>query len=196
MHLMSGKSRGRFGAMLLQRPQTFSPCRVHPRRTGQTRENTGREQESAGSHHRDPAIRRLPNWPRLHQIDKQRSVPMAGGAPCSVRVRETDGGLGLFEYVMAPGTSGPGPHSHHGLEEIFHIIEGQVELLLGGGRLRASAGTSGRIPTGTVHGFSNPGPGRSVLLVAFYSTEAPEAYVKDDDRAAGKGERSFPEEAV
>ena len=196
MHLMSGKSRDPVGAMLLERPQTLSPCRVRPRRTDRTEKDTGREREPAGSPHPDPAIRRLPNWPRLHQIDKQRSVPMAGKSPCSVRVRETDGGLGLFEYVMAPGTSGPGPHSHHGLEEIFHIIEGQVELLLGGGRLRASAGTSGRIPTGTVHGFSNPGPGRSVLLVAFYSTEAPEAYVKDDDRAAGKGERSFSEEAV
>jgi quercetin dioxygenase-like cupin family protein len=196
MHLMSEKSRDRVGVMLLEHPQTLSPCRVHPRRTGRTGKNTGREREPAGSPHPDPAIRRLPNWPRLRQLDEERSVPMVGGAPCTVKVRETDGGLGLFEYVMAPGTSGPGPHSHRGLEEIFHVIEGQVELLLGGGRLRASAGTSGRIPTGTVHGFSNPGPGRSVLLVAFYSAEAHEAYIKDDHRAAGREERSFPEEAV
>jgi mannose-6-phosphate isomerase-like protein (cupin superfamily) len=110
--------------------------------------------------------------------------------------RETPGSLGLFEYVMAPGTSGPGPHIHRGLEEIFYIVEGQVEFLLGGGRLRALAGTIGRIPTGTVHGFSNPGPDRCVLLVAFYPAEAPDAHSTREVGATGSGDQSFPEKVI
>ena len=198
MYLRTGKSRGRFGAMLLERPQRLSPCRVDPRKTGRTRDNTGRKQELTVSPHPDPAVRRLPESPEVGQLDEDGLVPMAGGAPCTVRAldRETHGSLGVFEHVMAPGTSGPGPHIHRGLEEIFYIVEGQVELLLGGGRLRALTGTIGRVPTGTVHGFSNPGPGRSVLLVAFYPAEAPEAYSKGDDGATGSGEQSFPEEAI
>ena len=198
MHLRIGKSHGHFGAMLLERPQSLSPCRVDPRRTGRTRQKTGRERELTASPHPYPAVRRLPESPGVGQLDEDGPVPMAGGAPCTVRVldRETHGSLGVFEHVMAPGTSGPGPHIHRGLEEIFYIVEGQVELLLGGGRLRALAGTIGRVPTGTVHGFSNPGPGRSVLLVAFYPAEAPEAYSKGDDEAAGSGDQSFPEKAI
>ncbi|OMQ14094.1 hypothetical protein A7K94_0219075 [Modestobacter sp. VKM Ac-2676] len=36
---------------------------------------------------------------------------------------QTRGDFGLFEVVMPPGGSGPGPHLHRTVSEAFHVLD-------------------------------------------------------------------------
>jgi quercetin dioxygenase-like cupin family protein len=106
-----------------------------------------------------------------------RIVPPDGGreirvGPNSLRVKaaaETGHMLaGMFESVMPPGGGFPFAHVHDEYEEIFHVLEGEIEYRLGDTWAWATAGTTVCVPRGTVHAFRNtsPRPARHLVVHA------------------------------
>jgi quercetin dioxygenase-like cupin family protein len=64
--------------------------------------------------------------------------------------------LGLLESELPPGAGFPG-HVHEEYEEIFYVLEGEIEYLIGDEWASADKGSTVFVPAGTVHGFRNPG---------------------------------------
>ena len=66
--------------------------------------------------------------------------------------RET---LGVAEFEVPPHAPTPPPHIHHAHEEVFYVLEGELEFLAGARTVRAGAGTFVMVPIGALHTFSN-----------------------------------------
>ena len=63
--------------------------------------------------------------------------------------------IGLLESELPPGGGFRVPHWHEDLDEVFYVLEGEIEYLLEGEWRRAPAGTTVFIPAGTIHAFRN-----------------------------------------
>jgi uncharacterized cupin superfamily protein len=70
------------------------------------------------------------------------------GPPLSAQV-------GLVESELPPGGGFRVPHWHEDLDEVFYVLEGEIEYLLDGEWRRAPAGTTVFIPAGAIHAFRN-----------------------------------------
>jgi quercetin dioxygenase-like cupin family protein len=72
----------------------------------------------------------------------------------------------IREWNLAPypGDQAP-PHVHHGSDEAFYVLGGELEVLEGGERRVLAAGELAFIPAGTVHTFANRGPDHARILV-------------------------------
>ena len=64
--------------------------------------------------------------------------------------------LGIAEFAVPAHAPTPPPHIHHAHEEVFYVLEGELEFLAGTETVRASAGTFVMVPIGARHTFSNP----------------------------------------
>ena len=73
----------------------------------------------------------------------------------------------LFEFSIAPGFN-TGAHYHTKIEELFYVLEGELDLRCGDRTVRAGPGTFVFVPPGTAHAFGNSGstPGRMLLITA------------------------------
>jgi quercetin dioxygenase-like cupin family protein len=71
----------------------------------------------------------------------------------------------IREWNLAPypGDQAP-PHVHHGSDEAFYVLDGQLEVLEGEERRVLAAGELALIPAGTIHTFANRGPGHTRIL--------------------------------
>ncbi len=68
----------------------------------------------------------------------------------------------LFEQLLPAGPAAP-PHLHEAADEVFYVLEGEIELLLGDRLQVARKGALAFIPRGTVHGFRVNGAGARML---------------------------------
>jgi quercetin dioxygenase-like cupin family protein len=66
---------------------------------------------------------------------------------------DTDGKYTLIDMHVPPG-GGPPPHRHD-FEEMFTVLEGEVELSFRGQQLVAKAGETVNVPANAPHGFRN-----------------------------------------
>lgn len=66
---------------------------------------------------------------------------------------DTDGKYTLIDMHVPPG-GGPPPHRHD-FEEMFSVLEGEVEITFRGERLTAKAGETINVPANAPHGFRN-----------------------------------------
>jgi quercetin dioxygenase-like cupin family protein len=71
----------------------------------------------------------------------------------------------LREWNLAPypGDQAP-PHIHHGSDEAFIVLGGELEVLIGDERRVLAAGESAVIPAGTVHTFATHGDAGSRII--------------------------------
>ncbi len=76
------------------------------------------------------------------------------------------GEVGVVEGELPPGGGFQIPHWHEDLDEVFYVLEGEVEFLLGGEWRAATAGTTVFVPAGTVHAFRNASlrPARQLVI--------------------------------
>jgi uncharacterized cupin superfamily protein len=74
--------------------------------------------------------------------------------------------IGLIESELPPGGGFSIPHWHEDLWEVFYVLEGEIEYLLGSQWRGATAGTTVFIPAGTVHAFRNASGRPARQLVA------------------------------
>ncbi len=66
---------------------------------------------------------------------------------------QTAGRYALIDMFIPPG-GGPPPHRHD-FEEMFHVLEGEVEVLFRGAKSTARTGATVNIPANAPHGFKN-----------------------------------------
>jgi quercetin dioxygenase-like cupin family protein len=85
---------------------------------------------------------------------KSPHISVAGGTyTILVTGKETGGRYSLIDMLVPPG-GGPPPHRHD-FEEMFTILDGEIELTFRGGAHRASAGLTVNIPANAPHSFKN-----------------------------------------
>jgi quercetin dioxygenase-like cupin family protein len=85
---------------------------------------------------------------------RARHVSVAGGTyTILVGGEETNGRYCLIEMLVPPN-GGPPPHRHD-FEEMFTILDGEIELTFRGAAQRASAGSTVNIPANAPHSFKN-----------------------------------------
>jgi uncharacterized cupin superfamily protein len=61
----------------------------------------------------------------------------------------------FVENVVPGHWSGRGPHFHRRHEELFYVVDGELQFLLDGEPVRAPVGTFVGVPPGVVHAFRN-----------------------------------------
>jgi quercetin dioxygenase-like cupin family protein len=79
--------------------------------------------------------------PDLHRVEK------ASGP-------DTNGRFALTEVTMAAGYASP-YHVHHRDDEALYVLDGEVEVVLGGEHHRCAAGAYVCMPRGVPHGYWN-----------------------------------------
>lgn len=90
-------------------------------------------------HPDDPMLR------HVHVVGDTYTILVAG--------KDTQGRYCLIDMAV-PHCGGPGPHRHD-FEEMFHILEGEVEFTFRGKQHKASAGQTINIPANAPHFFTN-----------------------------------------
>jgi len=80
--------------------------------------------------------------------------------------KDTGGVFALVEVIGLPG-SGPPPHIHHSVDEVYCLLEGELEVLDGERTFTAEAGAVFHIPRGTLHAWRNATaePARTLLFI-------------------------------
>jgi len=116
-----------------------------------------------------------------------RHISVAGGTyTILVSGEETGGRYSLIDMLIPPG-GGPPPHRHD-FEEMFTILEGEIELIFRGAAHRASAGSTVNIPAHALH--VHAGGAGGVLHGSRRSRRQPHrAAAKAQSRRAG---RAYP----
>jgi quercetin dioxygenase-like cupin family protein len=66
---------------------------------------------------------------------------------------DTGGRYALIDMAV-PHCGGPGPHRHD-FEEMFHLLEGEIEFTFRGEKRRVTAGMTVNIPANAPHFFTN-----------------------------------------
>jgi len=125
-------------------------------------------------------------------------VDIGTDARCTFKLtgEESGGHFGLFEWTMAPGAFGPRPHIHKEMEEMFYVIEGEVDLIIGDRTIRAGKGTFVRVPRRTAHGFSNPSQAQATMLIIFCPADHREKYFEGLAELTKGGRRPDPDALV
>ena len=110
---------------------------------------------------------------------------------------QTAGRYALIDMLI-PAGGGPPPHRHD-FEEMFHVLDGEIEVTLRGTTARAVAGETVNVPANAPHAFRNvtDGPVRLLCMVSpagleeFFAAFAPEV----DSRTAPAPQLSDEEQA-
>jgi quercetin dioxygenase-like cupin family protein len=83
-----------------------------------------------------------------------RHVSVAGGTYTILVSGAQTGGRYCLVDMLVPSGGGPPPHRHD-FEEMFTILDGEIELTFRGERHRASAGSTINVPANAPHSFQN-----------------------------------------
>ena len=90
---------------------------------------------------------------------------------------------GATEFLTGITEFDPGaslaPHFHNCQESVV-VLEGTALFEASGERCRMEQHDATLVPTGTVHRFQNPGPGRLRILFVYGSTEVTRTLVPED----------------
>lgn len=91
----------------------------------------------------------------------------AGGNDVTFRLGPDEGAnaLSMFESRVPPGGGTLLPHLHEEYEEVFYVLSGQVDFLLGDRWQIGAAGSIVHIPRQTPHAFVNRSGERAHLIV-------------------------------
>lgn len=77
---------------------------------------------------------------------------------------QTQGAYAVIDMLVPPG-GGPGPHSHANIQELFYVVDGELEFKTEAGKYTAKKGSFVNIPKGgEVHCFKNTSNGMAHLL--------------------------------
>lgn len=69
--------------------------------------------------------------------------------------KQTQGAYAVIDMLVPPG-GGPGPHAHAGFQELFYVVDGELEFKTEAGKYSATKGSFINIPKGgEVHCFKN-----------------------------------------
>jgi quercetin dioxygenase-like cupin family protein len=92
-----------------------------------------------------------------HAVNQYEYLHVLGGdIVLQLTGRETEGALLLALNNYPPGAGVP-VHVHSREDEVFHILQGEVEITLGGQVFTAGAGQSASLPRGIPHAWKAVG---------------------------------------
>lgn len=94
------------------------------------------------------------------------SVDLGLGCPTIKVGRSLSRQIGVVEGELPPGGGFQVPHWHDDLDEVFYVLDGEIEFLLDGEWHQAPAGSTVFVPAGTVHAFRNASDRPARQLVA------------------------------
>lgn len=113
----------------------------------------------------------------LRRPDVDETLPHYGVAGDTYTVlltgEDTDGRYGLLDMFVPPG-GGP-PLHRHDFEEMFHILEGEIEFEFRGRKVTARAGDTVNIPARAPHHFTNVS-GRDARMLAMVTPHGIEEF--------------------
>ncbi|WP_236647170.1 cupin domain-containing protein [Hymenobacter busanensis] len=96
-----------------------------------------------------------------------------------VRHRQTNGQFSCIEGVLAPKTMGPAPHVHRELDELMHVLEGTVHVLVGTEVVEVRAGGLHFRPHGIPHTFWNSSPTAPARFLDMFFHQNLEDYLEE-----------------
>ncbi len=99
--------------------------------------------------------------------DDGRSLHLSGDTYTFKAVSEDTGGPLVLLDALVPPRGGPSPHINHAEDELFWLLEGELEFLTDGRTFVANAGSFVYVPNGTTHRFKNVGTRTTRMLAAF-----------------------------
>ncbi|CAL9632649.1 cupin domain-containing protein [Streptomyces sp. enrichment culture] len=82
-------------------------------------------------------------------------VPLAHGGAFHLLL-DGEGALGANRLTLPAGTDGAAPHRHTRASELFYLLTGRLEFLLGDQTLMATEGDLIVVPPNLVHAFGTP----------------------------------------
>lgn len=86
--------------------------------------------------------------------DEGEQLQVTGGVvTCKLPGMETEASYSLWEAVTTSG-KGPRPHRHHGQDEDFYVLEGEVQFASGDETVTVREGDFVRVPADTVHRYT------------------------------------------
>lgn len=120
--------------------------------------------------------------PGVLLVGSRESLPSVGSIRLSAE--RTGGALEVFEFEW-PGSAIPPVHTHKEHDEVFHIVEGALEFVLGDDVVPAPEGALVFVPRGTRHGFT---PQRGSKAMVFTIPAGLEGFFRElsDGLSAGK----------
>lgn len=83
---------------------------------------------------------------------------------CKVSSENTGGAYSLFEVISPPHGEAP-LHIHHGEDEAFYLLDGDLLIQKGEQTFQATAGSCVQFPKGLAHTYKNIGARPAKLLV-------------------------------
>lgn len=92
----------------------------------------------------------LPTDPIVLGPGEGRAIPGPEGVVVKATAADAQGAVGVLEATAEPGF-GPPRHVHHSCDELFYVLGGEFEILVGDERVRATEGSFVLVPRGTVH---------------------------------------------
>jgi quercetin dioxygenase-like cupin family protein len=78
---------------------------------------------------------------------------------------QSGGAYDLVRTTVPPG-GGPPPHLHRNEDELFYVVSGEFEFLLGNEVIHGGAGTALFLPRNVIHSFLNVGEETGQVIVA------------------------------
>jgi mannose-6-phosphate isomerase-like protein (cupin superfamily) len=78
----------------------------------------------------------------------------------------TGGRLSVHQATLVDGADGAGPHHHTTAAEVFYVLDGSAQILVGDRLVVAGAGDFVVVPPGTAHAFAAAPGQTATLLVA------------------------------
>ena len=108
--------------------------------------------------------RHTPLRPAIVNRDSAPSIkPFGIDMKVLLSTEATGGGISVLMAWQKPG-EGPASHVHYDQEEMFFIVEGNIELTVDGRTSTAGPGTIVFIPRNVVHSFKNVGDTTACML--------------------------------
>ena len=101
------------------------------------------------------------------------------------------GDFDVAEFVAEPGVPGPRPHVHRTHEELFYVLTGQFDFLVGEEAVRVGAGSLVHVPPGVIHDFRNAGSTQARCLI-IPSPKGLDRYFEEKGRLALSGRPDEP----
>jgi mannose-6-phosphate isomerase-like protein (cupin superfamily) len=98
----------------------------------------------------------------------------------------TGGRFSMEEFTLAPGVVGARPHVHHGHDEYFYVLDGDLTLHDGNGEVSVGPGHALAAVRGAPHGYRNASdvPVRGLCL---YTPAGYEDYFREVHAAVSAG---------
>lgn len=98
--------------------------------------------------------------------------------------RDTNGRYALIDMLI-PAGGGPPPHRHD-FEEMFHVLDGMIEVTVRAETLSAAPGMTVNIPANVPHAFKNAGDVPARLLCMVTPSGLEEFFAEFGDEVASR----------